>query len=60
VPKWARILFTIGTLALLADPVMAMPVDPTPAAPTVLEGQFISAAYGPLPACGPPHGAAGV
>jgi hypothetical protein len=31
---------------LTRRPVMAMPVDPTPAAPTVLEGQFISAAYG--------------
>jgi hypothetical protein len=41
-----KFLFTIATLALLADPVMAMPIDPAPAAPTVSEGQFITAAYG--------------
>ena len=41
-----KFLFAIATLALLADPVMAMPIDPAPAAPTVSEGQFITAAYG--------------
>ena len=41
-----KFLFAIATLVLLADPVMAMPFDPAPAAPTVSEGQFTTAAYG--------------
>src|SRR3954447_23443855 len=41
-----KLLFAIATLALLADPVMAMPVDPAPAASTVSDGQIITARYG--------------
>src|SRR3954468_10259252 len=41
-----KLLFAIATLALLAEPVMAMPVDPAPAASTVSDGQIITARYG--------------
>ena len=42
-----KFLSPYATLVLLADPVMAMPFDPgLPAAPTVSEGQFTTAAYG--------------
>src|SRR5437763_16613212 len=44
--KMRKLLFAIATLALLADPVTAMPIDPAPAASTVSDGQIISARYG--------------
>jgi hypothetical protein len=42
-----KVLCAVAALALLVEPVVAMPVDPAPVAPTVAEGgQIITAAYG--------------
>jgi hypothetical protein len=42
-----KLLCAIAALALLVEPVVAMPIDPAPVAPTVSEGgQIVTAAYG--------------
>src|SRR3954452_23532019 len=46
VKEMRKLLFAIATLALLADPVVAMPIDPAPAVSTVSDGQIITARYG--------------
>jgi transketolase C-terminal domain/subunit len=41
-----KFLYAIAAIALLAEPVVAMPVDPMRVAPTVSDGQIMTAAYG--------------
>jgi hypothetical protein len=38
-----KFVFAVATLALLAEPAIALPVNP---APVVSDGQIVSAAYG--------------
>jgi hypothetical protein len=39
-------VFAIATLALLAEPAIALPVNPAPVVPVVSDGQIVSAASG--------------
>jgi hypothetical protein len=41
-----KFVFAIATLALLAEPAIALPVNPAPVVPVVSDGQIVSAAYG--------------
>ena len=54
-----KFLFTIATLALLADPVMAMPIDPHPLRPRYQRDSSLLPPMA-ITGVGPPHGAAGV
>jgi hypothetical protein len=39
-------VYALATLALLAEPAVALPVNPLPAAPIVADGQIVSVYYG--------------
>jgi hypothetical protein len=41
-----KFVYALATLALLAEPAVALPVNPLPAAPMVSDGQIVSIAYG--------------
>jgi hypothetical protein len=41
-----KFVYTLATLALLAEPAVALPINAAPAAPVVSDGQIVSAAYG--------------
>jgi hypothetical protein len=41
-----KFVFAVATLALFAEPAVALPVDPAPVTPVVSDGQIVNAAYG--------------
>jgi len=47
--KWEilmrKIMLALATIALLAEPIVAMPVNPAPIAPVVSDGQIVSIAH---------------
>jgi len=40
-----KILYALASIALLAEPTLAMPVSPTPVAPVVSNGQIVTVAH---------------
>ena len=41
-----KLIFAFATIALLAEPAIALPINPIPMAPVVSDGQIVDAAYG--------------
>ena len=41
-----KLIFAFATIALLAEPAVALPINPIPAAPVVSDGPIVNAAYG--------------
>jgi hypothetical protein len=41
-----KLLYAFAALALLMEPVVALPVDPVPIAPVVSDGSIVSVYYG--------------
>jgi hypothetical protein len=40
-----KILYALATIALLAEPAVAMPVTPAPIAPVISDGQIVNVAH---------------
>jgi hypothetical protein len=40
-----KMLYALATIALLAEPAVAMPVNPAPIAPVVSDGQIVNVAH---------------
>jgi hypothetical protein len=41
-----KLIFAFATIALLAEPAIALPINPIPMVPVVSDGQIVDAAYG--------------
>ena len=41
-----KLVYAMATLAMLAEPALAMPVNPIPTAPVVSDAPIVTAAYG--------------
>ena len=41
----AENIYALATIALLAEPTMAMPVNPAPIAPVISDGQIVNVAH---------------
>ena len=40
-----KIMYALATIALLAEPAVAMPVNPAPIAPVISDGQIVNVAH---------------
>jgi hypothetical protein len=40
-----KIMYVLATIALLAEPAVAMPVNPAPIAPVISDGQIVNVAH---------------
>ena len=40
-----KMIYALATIALLAEPTLAMPVNPAPIAPAISDGQIVNVAH---------------